>query len=315
MLSKAYKQLKEKLRFWVNERSYRRAASIDDTNLTIDHDQMNILWVVFDSCRYDSLVQAATPMLDARGKIYQAWSPGTYTLPSHISFFTGILPLVNEPIPYLNRFEKQLITMRKAGQAVHSAKGAYTVELGSSDHDMIHALGEAGYYTVGSGAATWFAKKVLTDGFKDFSYRQAQSCEAQCNYLLSKLQKHARKKPFFAFLNLIETHTPYMHYGIDRKEYSMQARDYMSFPPKPDAELMNSQGKKLHQAQIAAAEHLDTLMGQFLAKLPSNTFVILTADHGECFGEDGFWGHGVYHPKVMEVPMMAFMLNGEDPLL
>ena len=26
-------------------------------------------------------------------------------------------------------------------------------------------------------------------------------------------------------------------------------------------------------------------------------------------GEDGLWGHAVYHPKVMEVPMVNFILN------
>jgi hypothetical protein len=26
-------------------------------------------------------------------------------------------------------------------------------------------------------------------------------------------------------------------------------------------------------------------------------------------GEDGLWGHAVYHPKVMEVPMVSFILD------
>ncbi len=307
---------KQKLRFWINEFSYHRTSNIQDINIKQEQeqDEMNVLFIVYDSCRYDSLLAANTPVLDSYARIYQAWAPGTYTLPSHISFFTGIFPLVHEPVPYLNRFERQLITMRKAGEAKQDAKGSKTIELGASRHDMIRALGDAGYYTVGSGAATWFAKKVLTDGFEHFNYQQAQSCEQQCNYLLRNLELHAKHKPFFAFLNLIETHTPYMHYGADRKEYAMQARDYMAWPPQVDEEKRLSKGRQLHEAQIAAAEHLDKRMGEFLTKLPANTFVILTADHGECFGEDGFWGHGVYHPKVMEVPMLAFMLDASKPI-
>ena len=46
--------------------------------------------------------------------------------------------------------------------------------------------------------------------------------------------------------------------------------------------------------------------------MPDNTLVILTADHGEAFGEDGFWGHGIYHEKVMNVPMSCFMVGGDD---
>ena len=32
-------------------------------------------------------------------------------------------------------------------------------------------------------------------------------------------------------------------------------------------------------------------------------------DHGECFGEDGYWGHGINHPKVFEVPLGIFRLD------
>jgi membrane-anchored protein YejM (alkaline phosphatase superfamily) len=81
-----------------------------------------------------------------------------------------------------------------------------------------------------------------------------------------------------------------------------------------DTYLKETKGHMLHQAQISAVEHLDTIMGDFFSRLTKNTFVIITADHGEAFGEDGFWGHGIYHPTVMNVPMMCFMLNGEEPL-
>ena len=31
----------------------------------------------------------------------------------------------------------------------------------------------------------------------------------------------------------------------------------------------------------------------------------MTADHGELFGEEGFFGHGpIQHPKVTEVPFV-----------
>jgi arylsulfatase A-like enzyme len=43
--------------------------------------------------------------------------------------------------------------------------------------------------------------------------------------------------------------------------------------------------------------------------LPGDTVVVLTADHGDCFGEDGYWGHGVHHPLVYEVPLAIFRLD------
>jgi arylsulfatase A-like enzyme len=34
--------------------------------------------------------------------------------------------------------------------------------------------------------------------------------------------------------------------------------------------------------------------------------VVMCGDHGDCFGEEGLYGHGFYHPKVMQVPMAIF---------
>jgi membrane-anchored protein YejM (alkaline phosphatase superfamily) len=309
-----FQKLKKKLRYKLNEESFKKETKLLEKDIVQVHDDMNVVLITFDSCRFDSMKRANTPNLDRLGEIYSAWTPGTYTLPAHISFFTGIFPMVNEDIPYLNRFSKQLITMKKAGQAVDTAKSRRTISLPASSHDMIYALKKAGYYTVGAGAATWFAKHILTQNFHDFKFKQAMSATEQCNFLLKNLATKSNKKPFFAFMNFIETHTPYMHYGSDRDEYAMQARDFMSFPPREDTYMKESTGHKLHQAQISAVEHLDKIMGEFLQLLPKKTFVIITADHGEAFGEDGFWGHGVYHPTVMNVPMMCFMLNGEKPL-
>jgi membrane-anchored protein YejM (alkaline phosphatase superfamily) len=309
------KQLKKKLRFWLNSYNFNKITQVKGDKVFQTHDDLNIVLITFDSCRYDTLVKASTPFLDQMGKIYSAWTPATYTLPAHISFFTGILPLVHEDIPYVNRFTKQLIKVHKGGANLGGDSGKRTVSLKASKHDMIHGLRQTGYYTVGSGSANWFDKKVLIQNFNDFKYVRAQSASAQCNYIRNKIAKHSVDKPFFAFLNFYETHTPYMHYGDDREDYSMQARDHMKFPPVEDTVKKDSHGAKLHQAQVLAAEHLDSVLSQFLPLLPQNTLVVLTADHGEAFGEDGFWGHGVYHPTVMNVPMMCFLLSGEDPLI
>ena len=41
------------------------------------------------------------------------------------------------------------------------------------------------------------------------------------------------------------------------------------------------------------------------ATLPVNTHIIVTADHGELFGELGYFGHGpIMHDKVFEVPYL-----------
>lgn len=31
---------------------------------------------------------------------------------------------------------------------------------------------------------------------------------------------------------------------------------------------------------------------------------MVCADHGDAWGEDGVWEHGIHHPKVVEVPLV-----------
>ena len=39
--------------------------------------------------------------------------------------------------------------------------------------------------------------------------------------------------------------------------------------------------------------------------VPKNTTIIVTADHGELFGEAGYFGHGpIMHDKCFEVPYL-----------
>jgi arylsulfatase A-like enzyme len=68
-----------------------------------------------------------------------------------------------------------------------------------------------------------------------------------------------------------------------------------------DPELM----EMLRKQQIKCVEYLDGLIGKLMAKAPPNTWFIVTADHGELFGEDGYFGHGpVMHEKCFEVPFI-----------
>jgi glucan phosphoethanolaminetransferase (alkaline phosphatase superfamily) len=57
-------------------------------------------------------------------------------------------------------------------------------------------------------------------------------------------------------------------------------------------------------AQRASLEYADTVLNTFFAEL-ENYFAVICSDHGDCWGEDGLWGHGFYHPCVMQVPMVV----------
>jgi membrane-anchored protein YejM (alkaline phosphatase superfamily) len=61
----------------------------------------------------------------------------------------------------------------------------------------------------------------------------------------------------------------------------------------------------LRERQIQAVRHIDGVMEQLYDRVPDNTWLIVTSDHGELFGEDGYFGHGpILHEKVLEVPFV-----------
>ncbi len=62
---------------------------------------------------------------------------------------------------------------------------------------------------------------------------------------------------------------------------------------------------ELRDRQIAAVTHVDGVFARLFDLLPSGTWVIVTSDHGELFGEDRYFGHGpIMHEKVHEVPFV-----------
>ena len=61
----------------------------------------------------------------------------------------------------------------------------------------------------------------------------------------------------------------------------------------------------LRQRQIDSIRYLDAKIPKLLELLPRDTYMTITADHGDCFGEDGFVGHGeVWNKMVLEVPFV-----------
>jgi len=63
--------------------------------------------------------------------------------------------------------------------------------------------------------------------------------------------------------------------------------------------------RELHARQVETVRYLDGVFARLFDLLPSNTWVIVTSDHGELFGEERFFGHGpIMHEKVLEVPFV-----------
>jgi arylsulfatase A-like enzyme len=99
----------------------------------------------------------------------------------------------------------------------------------------------------------------------------------------------APQEPFFALAFTIETHHPYVEpeQGHDFGVHDAQLARYLNAVRQADA-------------------HLGWLLGELRRRgLEDSTLVVITADHGEAFGQHGQWTHGfgVYEPNV-RVPLV-----------
>jgi membrane-anchored protein YejM (alkaline phosphatase superfamily) len=271
-------------------------------------DHEDFLLVTWDSCRYDAYVKARTPVLDGHAVVCKGWAMATYTLPAHQAMFCGFLPHVFEPRPFYNRYVQQL--WRISHRHVH-VKPLVTFPEGTEN--VVAGFRRRGYFTVGVAAMDWFARpSVLQNGFERFHVTGTKA--RQQNEILSdEISRHARQRPCFAFANFGETHSSFRHEGMDAPGHDDKTVSL--------ARLFNQQGlqddtqtrdESLFARQVACAEYLDARMAElidFFTRRGNPTTVVVCADHGECLGEQGLYGHAICHEKVMEVPILIFRLN------
>jgi arylsulfatase A-like enzyme len=234
---------------------------------------------------------------------------GTYTLPAHSAMFYGFLPHVFSPEPLYNRYCQQL--WRITHRNVH-VKPLVTFPLGNGS--VISNFQRRGYFTVGVAAMDWFRDAPsLQEGFERFEVT-GTGARRQNERLFRLIEKHAAHQPCFAFLNYGETHSPFRYEGMEESGGAIDTQFSLS-------RLFNQQGvwkdewqfdETAYRRQVACAEYLDRQMADvidFIRRRGRPTTVIVCSDHGECFGENGMYGHAFYHERVMEVPMLIFRLN------
>jgi hypothetical protein len=122
-------------------------------------------------------------------------------------------------------------------------------------------------------------------------------------------------RPSFHLLNVGETHYPYALPGEPEDEWPKISGVHGVFKHLDDHVVGGKLRKRpsfnerklgeLRQRQIDAVKYLDTVIEELFDLVPRNTYITITSDHGELFGEDGFFGHGpVVHEKVLEVPFL-----------
>lgn len=266
-------------------------------------DPRSVLLITLDSCRHDTFITADARNLKAvGGEVHRAQAPSHFTYASHMAMWVGVTPGVAERAePYVNpKFAKFF----RISNGARRAYGPSAFEL--EGHNIVDGFRLAGYRTIGCGALGWFnpatpAGAVVTADFDRIAhYGWPWSVKAQVAWLLDELDA-AAGAPVFVFLNIGETHAPYWHEGAPWSGDDNPCRPFQTVDRRADCA----------QRQRACLEYVDGALAPLLARF-AGASAIATADHGDCWGEDGLWEHGVSHPATLTVPLVFRIEPGID---
>jgi hypothetical protein len=242
--------------------------------------------ITFDTLRYDVACQQLqlgnTPNL-ARVLPETGWqkchSPASFTYAAHVAFFAGFLPTPATP----GRHER-LFALKFSGS---ESTGTSTFVFDTPD--IVSGLANEGYRTLCIGGVGFFKKQnplsqQLPALFQESCWDEslgvtcADSTRNQVD-LACRLLKENRQQPVFMFINISALHQPNYFY------------------------LENAQGDSL-ETHAAALRYVDSQLGRLFTAFEQDrdTLIILTSDHGTCYGEDGYTGHRIGHEQVWTVP-------------
>ena len=257
----------------------------------------SVLFITLDSCRFDTFLAASAPNMKAVAPLHSAQAPSHFTYASHAAMFVGFTPSIpgcKQPI-FDNKFAK-LFKLAGGGFAI----GKASFEL--NGQNIIVGFRRQGYKTIGSGAVGWFdpnteTGQLLTADFDHFFYAGI-SLAKQVDWMKSAIAA-ACEGPLFCFLNVGETHVPYWHEGA-----TWSANDNPCVPYSSENRVDDCR-----ERQKSCCEYIDSVIKDIIDPFLGAT-ILICADHGDCWGEDNLWEHGVSHPMTLTVPLLI-RLRGE----
>ena len=151
----------------------------------------------------------------------------------------------------------------------------------------------------------------------------------QCSFYINDIVKRKLRStsrgddPFFCYVHYNDPHHPYIPPRSYQDEYTDEIQDSTEdalafaremheemYPWMADGlQLSDAQWEMLHAMYDATIKYTDSCVGKLFDFVTNNfpdTIVVITADHGDLFGEYGLLGHHmVLHDGLIRVPLVT----------
>jgi arylsulfatase A-like enzyme len=297
----------------------------------------NVLVLLVDTLRSDHVssygyARQTTPNIDRLAKegtlFEQAFAASSYTLPSHESLLTGLYPREhgvewnNSHKPRSGAYPTLPETLLARGYRTAAFSGNtnyFTREHGFGRgflhfEDFFHSVTD-------SVARTAYGRILTTKVLWRFGYRDilGRKRAEDSNRALLRWVEGDQTHPFFAFVNYMDTHDPYLpppgfghKFSTERPQGLVQQNLHIAH------ELSPQQLQSEIDAYDDTIAYVDERIGDLVATLQRRSadrplLVVVTSDHGEEFYEHKGFLHGAHlYREVLQVPLI-FWQPGKIP--
>lgn len=274
----------------------------------------NILLIVLDTLRADRLgaygyPRSTTPFLDQYAQesvLYEkAFAPSSWTLPSHVSIFTGREPQEHGAVEqeYDGRYETLAQVLGRAGYVTAgiSANTEYAtcakgVAAGFLHYENTFLTFEDALLRTGLGTQA----RKLFEVYSKTNYYPSFISAGEVNRRILDWLERRPDRPFFVFLNYMDTHYPYLPpqefasrfpgaaQGVGNREWSLLSKRNAAANPEANQRIQDT-----YDASVA---YLDSQLRNLFTALQhrgldKGLLVAITSDHGESLGEHNLFDH------------------------
>ena len=308
----------------------------------------NVLLIVLDTVRYDhcscnGYERNTTPFLtefctDAV-RFENAFSAAPWTPPSHGSLFTGHYPSHHGYFDEGTEFNAGCRTITEVlhdkgygtiGVVPNVKIGSHTPIAKGFDQHLEHyqllsypdSISEV-YTDYIRYTREWIrlAQRHLTGN--------AQMAKFSTDVLKNRMQKHQRsRKPFFGFVNYLRAHGPYEPYEpyrsrfqqFDESEFDIEKLEHLSLNGgyqylAGELDVSEAEWNAIADWYDGEIAYLDSLLNDLINSMKEygiyeDTMIIITADHGEHFGENGRASHQFsLYDELIHIPLLIKFPN------
>ena len=275
----------------------------------------NYILVVLDSCRFDSFTRAGPKTMRKLGKPEKRWSYASWTAPSHYNLLMGLMPHSSPKNVFASDYYQRdflKFNERLGAEGLEFKRFVPRLYLPV----LLQSLGYRTNALVSLPVLNPLT--ILNSGFDTYKLMDRHN---DMRAMLSQMH-FTEVQPSFYLLNCGETHYPYALPNEPEDQWPRISGVHGVFKHL-DNHLVggklgrtrkqtfdDSKLRTLRQRQIDAVKYLDRVVEELFDLVPKNTYITITSDHGELFGEDGYFGHGpIQHEKVLEVPFLEGKLR------